>query len=225
LSLTLVVFLFREKLSLIKKLVLIWFGFSWFAALLSSRPYPHYLIQLLPALSLSLGFFAYQKKQSSQQILFPLIMLFILQATFLIFNFWTYPNLVYYQNFYQFISGQKSQQEYFYDFDHHAPALYQTALWLNSRTLPNEKIFIWGTEPSLYALSRKLPVGRYAAAYHIVDFDAYQETIKALTKDKPRFLIISDQETHPFPSLKKLVRQHYSLEKKIGGFNIYYRAI
>jgi len=41
---------------------MIWFSFSLFAALLSSRPYPHYLIQVLPAFSLSFGFLALSKK-------------------------------------------------------------------------------------------------------------------------------------------------------------------
>lgn len=219
--LLLVIFLFiqRKKLSLITRLILVWFAFSWFAALLSSRPYPHYLIQILPALSLSFGLF-FTKFLKERTI--PLVLLAIFIASFLGFGFWHYPSFPYYLNFYQYVLRCKSQEEYLSDFDPRAQTIYQIANHLSTHTLPEEKIFIWGTEPSVYALSRRLPVGRYTAAYHIIDFDGYEETIKNLKMKPPRYIILMTYEKRPFLELKGFVAQNYALERTIGDAQIFH---
>lgn len=208
--------IFRKRVSLAIKVILLWFGFSLFAALLSGRPYPHYLIQVLPAFSLSFGFFYFQKR-------FKLIfwsLLSILMAAWIIFRFWYYPNLPYLANFYQFLIGARTKQAYFTKFDNKAEAIYQTAKFIQTHTQPTEKIFIWGTQPSIYALSHRLPAGRYTTSYHISDFNGYQETLIALEKEKPVFIIITNEEKRPFPDLDILIKENYRLIKQIGQFQI-----
>jgi len=92
-----------------------------------------------------------------------------------------------------------------------------------THTLPEEKIFIWGTEPSVYALSRRLPVGRYTAAYHIIDFNGYEETVEDLKTTLPSYIVLMTYEKRPFPELKSLVTQNYALEKTIGDSQIFHR--
>lgn len=213
--LTIGLIIFRKKVSPMIKVILLWFGFSLFAALLSSRPYPHYLIQILPALALSFGLLTFKKEK-----LIPLSLTTILVASWIIFRFWYYPNFSYLSNFYQFMLGSKSQEAYFANFDQKAEAIYQTAKFIQLNTLPSEKIFIWGTRPSIYALSRRLPVGRYTASYHIIDFAAYQETIDRLEREKPRFIIITNEENRPFPELGDFVKENYTLAEKIDQFQV-----
>ena len=219
LTLTLGLFIFRKKISSVIKLILVWFAFSLFAALLSARPYPHYLIQILPSLSLSFGLFFAKKKEK----LIPLILAFIFLFAFLTFKFWYYPNLPYYLNFYQYALGFKDRNEYFTSFDPQALPIYQTAHYLQTHTLPEEKIFIWGTRPSIYALANRLPVGRYTVSYHIIDFNGYQKTIEALTKNPPRYLIVSGDEKRPFPDLDNFIQTHYFPEIQIGPFQLFHR--
>lgn len=223
LALVLVLFIFRKRGSLVAKLVLVWFAFSWFAALLSSRPYPHYLIQILPSLSLSFGLFFSQPGKYLKEKLIPTSLLVILVVTWITFRFWYYVNLPYLINFYQYALRIKSHQEYFSNFDPRTETIYQTAEYLKVHTLPEEKIFIWGTDPSIYALSRRLPAGRYAVAYHIVDFNGYQETIEALTKNPPRYLVVIETEKHPFPELFNFIELNYLLEEKINSAKIFHR--
>lgn len=209
--------IFRKRLSLPFKLILVWFSFSLFAALLSSRPYPHYLIQVLPALSLSLGLLLTKKK------LVPLGLLTVLTVVFVLFRFWHYPNFSYYLNFYQFLGRIKSQEEYFGYFGEQTKTIYQLASWLRIHTLSSEKIFIWGNDPSVYALSRRLPVGRYTVAYHIIDFNGYQETMTQLRKNPPRYLITMRGEKRSFPDLAGFVDNYYLLEKDLNGTKIFRR--
>jgi len=218
--LVLILFAFRKRFSRTAVLVLVWFAFSWFAALLSSRPYPHYLIQVLPAFSLSFGLLF---TKSFKEKTIPLILLAIFIATFSGFGFWHYHSLPYYLNFYQYLFKFKSQEDYFFDFDPRAETIYQLASHLRTHTLPEEKIFIWGTEPSVYALCRRLPVGRYTVAYHIIDFNGFEETVAKLEMEPPRYMILMTYEKRPFPELKAFVRRNYALEKTIGDAKIYRR--
>jgi len=216
LGVVIILFLFRKRFSHAAILVVSWFSFSLFAALLSSRPYPHYLLQVMPALALSFGLIMAKTKEK----IVPLVLSFLLAFSFLYFKFWHYPNISYYQNFYQFAVGQKSKEEYFNYFGKQTKALYQTATFLKLHTSPQEKIFIWGNQPSIYALANRLPIGRYTVAYHIIDFNGYQETINALAKNPPRFLVISSEEKRPFPALFSFIQSNYTPFLRIGDFNM-----
>lgn len=225
LLMTILIYYYRKRLSLATKLILLWFSFSWFAALLSARPYPHYLIQILPPLSLSFGYLAIKSKKEWQKALFPLVLILIFRITFAVFHFWDYPNRPYYLNFCQFALGLKTKEEYFLDFDPQSLDLYQTADYLQDRTLPDEKIFIWGTQPSIYSLARRLPVGRYTSSYHIIDFNGYQDTLEKLSQKPPRYLLVTGDEKRPFPALVYFIHTHYTFEKQIGNIQIFHRIL
>ncbi|MBM3205819.1 hypothetical protein FJZ41_03170 [Candidatus Shapirobacteria bacterium] len=218
----LILFLFRQKTNLTLKVIIIWFATACFAALLSVRPYPHYLVQVLPPLSLSLGFLFPLKKKSWLKII-PLGLVTLLVWIFIGFHFWYYPNWAYYRNFYAYFFRLKSRTEYLRYFGQQAPSLYETASFLRTHTLPEEKIFVWGTEPSLYALAKRLPVGRYTVSYHIIDFQGFEETLRALQFQPPRWLVVTPEEKHPFPQLENLLDQNYFLFKEIGKMKIFYR--
>lgn len=218
-------FLFRKKISFRAQLILAWYAFSWFAALLSSRPYPHYLIQVLPALSLCFGLLFVKGKGFLLERVIPAGLLIFFMATFYGFQFWSYPSLPYYSNFYQFALRNKNQEEYFNDFDGRANTIYQIADYLQTHTVAYEKIFVWGNIPFIYPLARRLPVGRYTVAYHIIDFNGYQETITELQESKPRYIIVDPQEKRPFSEFFLWLEQRYFLAKQIGDFQIFHRLL
>lgn len=216
-EIVIIAFLFRKKLSLASQLILIWFSFSLFAALLSSRPYPHYLLQVMPSLSLAFGLIL---THSGEKFL-PFFLMAVFVAAFWAFHFWHYPNLSYYLNFYQFALGRKTKDKYFTTFDSRAEMTYQLVHYIRSHTQVEEPIFIWGTEPSVYALSRRQPVGRYTTSYHIIDFNAYQETMLALRKAKPNLIIVSREEARRFSELEDFLDNYYFKNYAIGGNEIY----
>ncbi|MBU3935219.1 hypothetical protein KJ909_00945 [Patescibacteria group bacterium] len=212
-------FIYRKNISTQIQLIVLWFSFALFASLLSSRPYPHYLLQVIPALSLSFGLLFFKGKQK----IIPIILSVSLIAVFLIFKFWHYPNLSYYQNFYQHLLKMKTKEEYFADFGSHTMAIYQIAEYLRTHTQPDEKIFIWGNQPSIYALANRLPVGRYTVAYHIQDFDGFEETINLLSENPPRYIIT--EKNLPFPSLEALLQADYTLELQADRLSLFHRIL
>jgi hypothetical protein len=207
----------REKISTAAKLVLLWFSFSLFAALLSSRPYPHYLLQTTPPLTLSLGLFFSRGKEK----IIPILMAAALFFSMIVFHYWHYPTISYYQNFYTSVLGLKSKNDYFAYFGQDAQSLYQTAAYIKTHTSPEEDIFIWTNQPSLYPLSERSPLGRYAAAYHIIDFNGYEEALVALKASPPRYLIWFLSVKQPFPALEAMVENEYFKVKTIGEIEIY----
>ena len=217
----LLLFFFRQKISLALKIIILWFFTSLFAALLSSRPYPHYLLQILPAFSLSFGLLTLPKTKIWLKSL-PILFIFIFTWFFLSFHFWYYPNLPYLKNFYQFAFRLKSYQAYLNYFDNQASSLYQTASFLKSHSNSQEKIFIWGVKPSIYALAHRLPVGRYTVSYHIIDFQGFKETMENLKQTPPRWLVTAQDEKAAFPQLQNFIENNYVPFKQVGDLEIFY---
>lgn len=199
--------------------VLIWFAFSLFGATLSGRPYPHYLVQSLPSLCLLLAFFFSKLKPKEHLFLSASLAIFLL--TLFYFRFWVYSPFSPYKNFLLFATKRYSQEKYFASFGQKVGRDYQLAQFLALHTQKNEKVFIWGDSACVYALSRRLPVGRYTVAYHIADFDGFKETASALEKEKPGFIIDLQDETKPFPQLREILAKNYSLFKTIDGAKIF----
>jgi len=218
---TLAIYVFKDKISLTTKFIVLWFAFSLFAALLSARPYPHYLIQAIPALSLSFAFLFYKKDKKWLKII-PVIFLITGGLVFWGFKFWYYDNLPYFNNFYKYILGQKTKEDYFKYFGKHTEDLYQTAEFIRNRTSKEEKFFIWGTQPSIYSLSKRLPTGKYTVSYHIIDFNGYEETILSLVKNPPRWIVVTGDEKRSFKELETILDYDYTLYKIIGENKIFY---
>ncbi|MBN1263744.1 MAG: hypothetical protein JW991_05320 [Candidatus Pacebacteria bacterium] len=212
-------FFIRQRLSLVVKVSFVWSATSFFAALLSARPYPHYLFQAVPALCLSIGLlFTLPKITRPASIVLALIIFLIFNQ----FDYYYYPSLPYYKNFYQWIFGQKQRVDYLNFWGEDVSQLYQAAAYLKSRTDTKERIFIWGDKPTLYPLSERLPVGRYSAAYHIKDFDQnYRETLTALSVNPPRFWVVFSDEEQSLGKLTQLLRQKYSLIKTFDSIKIF----
>ncbi|MEM4270904.1 MAG: glycosyltransferase family 39 protein, partial [Candidatus Pacearchaeota archaeon] len=105
-----IIFLFlkRTKLSKTSLFILVWFAFSLFNAYFSQRPYTHYVLVLIPSLSLLIGLILWDKKyQIFNLILFLLSLFFILKD----FNF--YMKIIpYYQNYASLLMNQKTVSAY-----------------------------------------------------------------------------------------------------------------
>jgi hypothetical protein len=150
-----------------------------------------------------------------------LLLAVILIYSFFSFDFWRYPDVSYYLNFYQFAFGVKSREEYIAFFGHQTETIYPVATYIQARTRPRDKIFVWGNQPSIYVLARRLPVGRYTVAYHIVDFNAQQETALALKKTSPPYIVKIKSEGNIFPDLEAFLKTDYLKVKTVEDVEIY----
>lgn len=201
-------FLFRRKLSKQFIFLCLWLLFSLFAVTLSERPYPHYLIQALPAFSFLAGTLVADKTLEQSLTVIPLALFFLVPNYF---HFWTYPTRAYYGRFLAYVGGKYSRQEYFSLFDPKVNNNYRIAEFVSSSTKPAEKIFVWGGDsPTIYALARRLPPIKYVADYHILDYSSESIVATELGRNEPK-LIIFLPHAHPFPELRALVAKKYLL--------------
>lgn len=209
-------FVFSKRLSRPVRFIIIWTAFSMYGALLSSRPYPHYLLEPLVPVSFLVVLFFSQKSVQDRLSLFLMIAVIVL--VYFENGFWYYKTIPYYQNFIRYISGSQSRDDYFEFWG--VRRNYEIAAYLRERTVPSDRIFVWGTEPSIYTLSERLPVGRYAVSYHIHDFRAYDETLSALHAFPPAYMVIID-DFHEFNSLKSFLDERYFLETSFDSADLY----
>lgn len=200
--------------------LLFWFSATIFASLLSSRPYPHYLIQIIPPALLLFGWLVSKSSIYWQKIFIAVLFL----LTFLIykkFDFYSYPTISYYQNYYSYLLGNKSQDSYRNYFSGSINYLYQAADYIKNNSSRDDRIFVWGDSPFLYPLSDRLPSGRYTVAYHILDFKGYTQTMNYLKIDLPKFIVYLPMNNRPFPSLDDFIRNYYYPDAQFGKFTIF----
>jgi len=209
----------RKKISKAALLTFCWFGFALFAALLSERPYAHYLIQLLPPLAILIGLLTASQKRLSKLV--SLVLIICLVAAGVMIRFWYYPVVSYYANFIAYASGAKSQADYLANFSGQVRTTYAAGNYLAGETEDGEKIFIWGDHPYLYALSKTLPAGRFTVAYHIIDFRGQEETIAALRAQPSRLIVVDKNEKRPFEELFPFLEENYQLENEFDYLAVY----
>jgi hypothetical protein len=202
------------------KFALMWLGLATFAALLSNRPYPHYFLQIVPALCLVLGeMFAmldkhYRSKLSrTAQLMTPALTagaMAILLAIFWLLHVSLYPTWSYYTRSLRFVTGQISTTDFRRQFDQLMTDNYRANPIIRSDDIPY--LFIWGTNPTLYALTGKLPVGRFTVLFHIRDFHAETETFQDFRAKQPEFAVIMKGEELPTDLNSYLQSQYYPFE-------------
>lgn len=200
-----------------------WFLFALYGALLSERPYPHYLIQPAVPASLLVGLILFEKRKREYATVLGIGALGIL--SYFRIGFWQYPILSYYENFWNWALERQSTSAYFSYFGDQVNRTYQLARYVLTTTGPDDRIFVWGDEPNVYALSGRLPPGRYTVAYHVADFRGWDETVEAIRNRQPRVIIIMPDEARPFESLTPVLQTSYIRVGQIQGATIYRRLL
>lgn len=199
---------FKKVISLQTLFLYGWLFSTIFGVLLSTRPYPHYLIQLLPPLCLIIVS-ALSKPAN-------LISLLILLAVIIKYKFYFYPVISYYQNFY----FQKNQQKFF---GNQIEDIYKISSYIKNNSSPADRIFVWGDAPFIYPLSQRLPATKYVVAYHILDFNGYNLTIDQLKTHFPKFIVYFPMAGRPFPNLDLFISKYYYPDTSFNNTLIYIR--
>ena len=191
---------------------LLWFVFTTIASTISSRPYPHYLIQVIPPLCLLLvsGF---------PYLLFTLLVYLIAIRPV---NFYRYRTWDYYANFYQYLFGKKSFPDYVSYFSPDIPSITQVSQFVSQNSRPNDYLYLWGNYPQIYFQSHLRPASKYLTTFHIDQFKDHPYLIDQLKLTSPKFIIVSHQ-SEPFAELSQFINRHYYLQKDINNFLIYHQ--
>jgi hypothetical protein len=186
----------------------IWALTALFAVTLSGRPYPHYMIQAVPAISLLVAILI--ASINIEQVL-SIIPLTIVALVPTYYKFYQYPTFSYYTNFASYAKGQESKWQYFSNFDKNAETNYKTAEIITKMTGNTDKVFVWGSDSAtVYALSKRLPPIKYVADYHITDFSSLPEVANKLAANPPS-LIVFLPNSPSFMELNNLLSRKYVL--------------
>jgi len=213
----LIMFLKRRKLSPQFIFITSWLLMTLFAVTLSERPYPHYLIQSVGPISLLLGILFTLRNIEQLLVILPLTLTLYVPVYY---RFWHYPTLPYYTRFVNFALGKITKDQYLSTFGGQVQRNYKIANYILSLTKPEEKVFIWGDSSPIYALSRRLPPGKYVADYHIKDFSNLVEVMNNL-RNSPPVLIVILPNSNPFSDLIIFLRNNYGLVEIIDSAQIW----
>ena len=219
---TVFLYWWRQQLGLSFYLPALMTFWGLYGVFLSERPYPHYLIEIAPWTALLFTTLLFQKKARQLIIAFLLVFLTILGVKK--FSFWWYPNIPYYQNFLKFASGKTAKEEYFKYFGEKVNHDYKISDYLRQKTKANERVFIWGDGACIYALSERLPSGRYTVSYHIFDFNGFEETIFAIKKRQPKIIVKLLEEKRKFSQLERTLKRYYMPVKRIENAIVFQKT-
>lgn len=218
----------RSQIPRVVQFLTIWTFLALFASLLSNRPYPHYFLQVIPSLILlvcSLFEWQHYKKMTEKitTIAYSATALILFVGVLVTLNVGLYPVIKYYQNFWQLVSQQQTAAQYRNSFNYLMADNYAALSYL--RGSHDKKMFIWGTNPTLYALTKKQPVGKFTVSFHIKDLGLYEETMQAVAAYKPEFIVVMHNETTPLPGLDQFIRNNYIPFEAHVNFTVWRKSL
>lgn len=214
----LILFLKRKKLSKQFIFTTAWLLLTLFAVTLSERPYPHYLIQSVAPMSILAAMLFTLGNIEQVLVIIPLTVAFLVPVYY---HFWYYKTTPYYVRFYKFATNQLSKDDYIASFGDRVPRAYKIADFIVTNSKASDKVFVWGPDSSvIYALSRRLPPGKYIADYHITDFSTPQQEVGVLQHDQPMFIIVLPDASF-FPDLTSFINDNYGLVDNIDGAKVW----
>lgn len=219
----------HDKLKKRFQFISLYFIFTLYSVLLSSRPYPHYFIQMVPPLALllvdSLITLQEIKKKKFLNTAKTLVLsgglLFLTTYIMLVLNFKPYSSIKYYQQFYKYATLQISKDEYENSFDPLVAENRQVAKLI--KTMGIKKMFIWGTNPLLYAQSKTIPTSRFTVSFHIKDFDDQDRTFAQIEQEAPKLIIVMQNEQESFAKLEEYLSKYYLANNEFKHMTLYLR--
>lgn len=208
-----------------------WLGLALFAALLSNRPYPHYFLQVAPPIALLLGLLSQElitwvRQPTAKTTTFLLsrgvagvALIGLVPAILLLLHAGLYPTANYYERFWWLVTGRISKQAYQESFNGIIADNYRAVEILKQS--PDRRLFIWGTNPMLYAQAQMVPIGRFTVAFHIQDLKLESETMEKVRTAQPLFIVVMNNDRATLPGLPEFLSQYYMPNTSFEHFTLW----
>lgn len=215
------------------QLVLLWLSFSLYGALLSGRPYTHYLIQAVPAFAVLLGLFLekvwggikeggldFKKRSLENKLTFSYLL-----ATIIIVIVGFKPQSIgldYYFNYIKFINGNLRAEDYQITFDRKVIRNHTLAKFAQGKTGPKDKILVLANEPHIYFLSQRFPPSRYSTFYHLsLVKDGISQLREAVQKQSPKIVFKETADEFNDQLINQILRERYTQTGTFEDVEIY----
>ncbi len=217
------VFLLRLLVKINSKMffALVWVIAAFVGATLSSRAYPHYLLQVIPAVSLLVGV-SFTSKFYLRNFAMSLLVVFLL---FNVFTGWGKLSSVmpsgYYRLFLDKWAGRISQQEFNDCFDPSVNDIAEIKRMLASHYSEIDRVFVFANVPWIYDIANVLSPVRFFSAYHVF-WRAWntERALQDLRKEPPELIIIQDDIGVP-EVLNDFVHDYYALSRSWDFYDFY----
>lgn len=202
-----------------------WWGFSLYGALLSNRPYMHYLLQIVPS-TVVLVFYTLANLKRNWWVMLGLGLVFVPLGK-MFGQAFALPSKEYYGNWFEYVSERKTWDEYVNFFDRRTLNSYAVAAYLDKNTHPDDPIFVWGDAAFVYVLSDRPAATRFIQAHHLTTIDKsnYQKIISKLEAVKPKYILVSRPVIFPFPELENLLQRNYQQADRFNDLEVYKKRI
>lgn len=210
---------FRTRLNRFGVVWCVWGIVALAAALVSGRPFPHYLLQITPVVALGVGLlFAGSDVQKTVCSLG----LGVVVCVWLTGNYFRYPTVSYFANFLAWSWGQKSDREYMAWFGPQVVPTYDFSKAIMSNSLNTESVYVWGDDSLIYPLAQRDPAFKYTVDFHVSDLGLQNNLVANLEQRMPRY-IVTEKEAGQINSLNNLLATRYLLEREEGDKRLYRR--
>ncbi len=202
--------------------LIIWLVFSYYGTVFGGRTYIHYLIQPIAPLAIILGRSISTKEFRRLGLTVVGITLILTVALgFLPLRGFPYFNPLYYLNFTRFALNNTSVEEYQNSFDPNTARNYSIASLLQ-RSDPEDTIYLWANQPSIYFLADRRGASKYITAFHVTGSDpAKKEVVQDLRKNEPKYIVVDGKGPSTFPELDTFIHSRYNLFAISENFLIY----
>lgn len=197
---------------------LLWLLFAFFAVRLSSRPYAHYLLQIVVPTGLLIGFAVKNIIYTPNQTLSLLKFSWVLLLLYLFTNLFTqgdqlyfgYQKPIYYPKGYLYATGLMETEQWHEEFVWSAETIAEIKLWLEPYR--GQEIFIYSDEAWLYPEADIKNPTRYTVYFHISKDNA-REVIKALEAKQVKLLVLEDKRSIT-PELDSYIASNFAPVEK-----------
>ncbi len=233
-------------------LVYLWLIWTVFGALLSGRPYLHYLMASAGAMALLIPHFwshvwplAKFKTLKSSDWVKGLAVLGAITSS-LVLGFGGKIQLVastpalseaatgYFGNSFSYLTGQISRDEFYRFYGETVTLNLKLQNYLVNNSMSHSKIYVWGNAPWVYYLSGRPHATKYLVAYQLgFVSEAKSEVLAQLRSGAADFIIVTNEPEYfteagaPTPKLlelEQILRSSYRLKDRVAQAEVYERV-
>lgn len=213
----------------------VWVWWALIAASLSNRPYAHYFIQVMPALVLCCFVFGQEmyilfRKRTHSAKRFLAVHAIVIFLTFLFVGYVDgavhvtanrYDMFSYYGRYWKALTGQTSKIAFEDSFNELIADNRLAAQVIDSEH--PEQIYIWGTNPMLYAQTHTTPPDKFTVLFHVADLNVYDQTILNVIHGNPSFIVVMKDAEKPPVSLERYINNNYVPVFNLEYMNVWHR--
>ena len=182
----------------------LWLTLTLAAAMLTGRPYSHYMLQAFPPLALLIGFCLRGLRLAWPPARAPLPVLVLVLALAIEWGYVVTPMFsgnplamhftrgpTYYANFAGWALGLRSSGDYNNYFDRRVNLTIELEKTLDNLTAEGDSVYIWGEYPWIYPLANVKPADRYVTSFYVL-LRPYLDVSfgKTLTEEDPRYIVL-----------------------------------